>query len=74
MWFAFGDEEAIDAVGDGTWNKLFGTLGDSKDLHGSFDWRYNIGQDNSFCVDGKAKKYVITIDVVKMTYKIEAQN
>ena len=74
MWFAFGDEEAIDAVGEGTWNKLFGTQGDSKDLSGSFDWRYNIGQDNSFCVDGKAKKYIITINVVNMTYKIEAQN
>ena len=74
MWFAFGDEEAIDAVGNGTWNKLFGTQGASTDLQGSFDWRYNIGQDNSFCVDGKAKKYVITIDAVNMTYKIEAQN
>ena len=27
MWFAFGDDEAIDAVGEGVWNKLFGTRG-----------------------------------------------
>ena len=74
MWFAFGDDEAIEAVGDGTWNKLFGTLGDSKDLSGSYDWRSNIGADNSFCVDGEAKSYVITIDAAKMTYKIEAKN
>jgi hypothetical protein len=27
IWFAFGDKDAIDAVADGTWNKLFGTKG-----------------------------------------------
>ena len=42
MWFAFGDEEAIDAVADGTWNKLFGTKGESTDLSGSFDRRVTI--------------------------------
>ena len=74
MWFAFGDEEAIDAVGEGVWNKLFGTTGDSKDLKGSFDRRYNLDGDHSFCVDGTAKFYRVQINVMDMTYEITPLN
>jgi hypothetical protein len=70
MWFAFGDEEAIDAVGDNVWNKLFGTKGDSKDLSGSFDRRYNLDGDHSFCVDGSAKFYRFQVNMMTMTYEI----
>ena len=70
MWFAFGDKEAIDAVAAGDWNKLFGTKGESTDLSGSFDRRYNLGGDHSFCVDGKAKMYRFTINMAEMTYTI----
>ena len=74
MWFAFGDDEAIDAVGEGTWNKLFGTKGDSKDLKGSFDRRYNLDGDHSFCVDGSAKYYRFSVNMMDYTYEITPLN
>jgi hypothetical protein len=74
MWFAFGDDEAIDAVGEGVWNKLYGTKGDSKDLSGSFDRRYNLDGDHSFCVDGSAKLYRFSINMAEMTYEITPLN
>ena len=70
MWFAFGDDEAIDAVGNNTWNKLFGTTGASEDLKGSFDRRYNLDGDHSFHVDGSAKYYRLTVNMAEMTYEI----
>ena len=74
MWFAFGDDEAIDAVGNNTWNVLFGTKGASEDLEGSFDRRYNLDGDHSFHVDGKAKLYRFEVNMAEMTYKITAVN
>lgn len=70
MWFAFGDAEACEAVAKGDWSKLFGTKGDSKDLKGSFDRRFNLDGDHSICVDGKAKSYRISINMALMTYEI----
>jgi len=72
MWFAFGDEEAINAVAEGTWDKLFGTTGANGDFSGSFDRRYNLGSDNSFHVDGQAKMYRFTVNMAEMTYEIKA--
>ena len=74
MWFAFGDKDAIDAVAAGDWNQLFGTKGDSKDLNGSFDRRYNLGGDHSFCVDGTADFYRVEINLSTMTYEITPIN
>ena len=74
MWFAFGDDEAIDAVGDGVWNKLYGTTGASTDLSGSFDRRYNLDGDHSFCVDGSAKFYRFSVNMMTMTYEITPLN
>ncbi len=74
MWFAFGDDEAMDAVGAGDWNKLFGTKGDSKDLSGSFDRRYNLGGEHSFCVDGSAKYYKFSVNMMDYTYTITPIN
>ena len=74
MWFAFGDDEAIDAVGEGTWNKLFGTTGASEDLSGSFDRRYNLDGDHSFHVDGQASFYRFSVNMAEMTYEITPIN
>jgi len=61
-------------VAAGDWNQLFGTKGESTDLSGSFDRRYNLGGDHSFCVDGKAKMYRFTINMAEMTYEIKELN
>ena len=74
MWFAFGDAAAIDAVAAGTWNQLYGTKGDSKDLNGSFDRRYNLDGDHSFCVDGSAKFYNFTVNMMTLEYTITPLN
>ena len=74
MWFAFGDAEAITAVGEDTWNKLFGTTGASEDLSGSFDRRYNLDGDHSFHIDGQAKFYRFTVNMAEMTYTITPLN
>ena len=71
MWFAFGDDEALDAItNESNWTKLFGTKGNSDDLSGSFDTRENLGGDHSFNVDGAATYYKIVINVLDMTYEI----
>ena len=74
IWFAFGDADALDAIDAGDWNQLFGTKGESTDLSGSFDRRYNLGGDHSFCVDGKAKFYRFQINMTNMTYTITPLN
>ena len=74
LWFAFGDADALDAIDNGDWNQLFGTKGASEDLSGSFDRRYNLGGDHSFHVDGSAKFYRFTINVLDMTYTITPLN
>ena len=75
MWFAFGDDDALDAItNDNDWSKLFGTKGESKDLSGSFDYRYNLDGDHSFCVDGTAKYYQITVNMSTFEYEIKALN
>ena len=74
IWFAFGDADALDAIDAGDWNQLFGTKGESTDLSGSFDRRYNLGGDHSFCVDGTAKFYRFSINMSDMTYTITPLN
>ena len=74
IWFAFGDADALDAIDAGDWNQLFGTKGESTDLSGSFDRRYNLGGDHSFCVDGTAKFYRFQINMADMTYTITPLN
>ena len=70
MWFAFGDDEAIQGVAAGDWTKLFGTTGASEDLSGSFDRRYNLDGDHSLHIDGQAKFYRFTVNMAEMTYEI----
>lgn len=71
IWFAFGDDDAMDAVGAGDWTKLYGYKGDF-DMTGSFERRYIMGDgvENSFHVDGKAKFYRFQINALDMTYEI----
>lgn len=69
MWFAFGDADAITAVANGDWSQLFGYVGDEA-LSGSFDRRYNIGEDHSFHIDGAAKFYRFSVNMAEFTYEI----
>ena len=71
MWFAFGDKDAIDAIAnDGDWSKLFGTTGESENLSGNIERRYNLDGDHSFHIDGQAKFYRFQINMANMTYEI----
>lgn len=73
-WFAFGDADALDAIDAGDWTQLYGTTGASEDLSGSFDRRYNLGGDHSFHVDGSAKFYRFTVNMLENTYQITPLN
>lgn len=75
IWFAFGDDEACEAIGNNDWTKLYGYKGDF-DMSGSFDRRYNLGDgvENSFHVDGSAKFYRLTINMSDLTYEIAPLN
>lgn len=72
-WFAIGDDAALDAVAAGDWTQLLGTKGESEDLQGSMDFRYNLGGDHSFHVQN-AKKIRITLDMMEYKYTIEPVN
>jgi hypothetical protein len=70
-WFAFGDDEACEAIANDTWNKLFGTKGDSQDLKGTFDFRYNLDGDHSFCVKAGSGKFIrMKINMITFEYEI----
>ncbi len=74
-WFAFGDDEACEAIASDTWNKLFGTKGESSDTEGSFDFRYNLDGDHSFCVPAGSGKYIrFEVNMMDFTYKITPLN
>ena len=74
LWFAFGDADALNAIDSDDWSQLFGTTGESEDLKGSFDRRYNLGGDHSFHVDGSAKFYRFVINALDLTYEITPLN
>lgn len=72
-WFAIGDDEACDAIGGGDWSKLLGVKGESTDMTGSMDFRYNLGGDHSFCVPAGTGAFIqITINMMDYTYAISA--
>jgi len=72
-WFAIGDDAALDAIDGGDWTQLLGVKGESEDLTGTMDFRYNLGGDHSFHVQN-AKKIRITLDMMEYSYKIEPVN
>ena len=71
IWFAFGDAAALDAIDSGDWMQLYGYVGEMAE-QGSFDRRSNLGAENTFHVDGKAKYYRFTVNMNEMTYEIKA--
>ena len=74
-WFAIGDDEACDAIGQNDWSKLLGIVGgENKATTGSLDYRYNMGADNSFCVPAGSKKIKITIDMMEYTFSVQPVN
>lgn len=75
-WFAIGDDEACEAIGNGDWTKLFGIVGgNSEATSGRLDFRYNLGADNSFKVAaGTAKKIKVTINMMDYTFTVQAIN
>ena len=74
IFFAFGDEEAMEEMGRGNWRKLYGVKGESTNLSGSFGRRYYLDGDHPFCVDGKAKSYRFGVNMADMTYSITPLN
>ena len=76
MWFAIGDAAACDAIGNGDWNKLLGqTAGNGENgLTGTLAPRSKLSDDGSFKVDGKAKHYRISINMLNMTFEIAELN
>ena len=74
-WFAFGDDAACDGIANGDWSKLFGVVGgNSEATEGRFDYRYNLGADNSFKVAAGAMKIKVTIDMMDFTFTVKALN
>ena len=75
-WFAIGDDEACEAIGNDDWSKLLGIVGgDSESTSGRLDFRYNLGSDNSFKVAaGTAKKIKVTINMMDYTFTVQAIN
>ncbi len=74
LWFAFGDADALDAIDAGDWKQLYGATGAGEDLSGSFDRRYNLDGDHTFHVDGSAKFYRFTINMLTNEYTITPLN
>ena len=73
LWFAFGEAEALDATADGDWNQLFGYVGEQGPA-GSYERRSVMGAENTFHVDGTAKFYRFSINVLAKTYEITPLN
>ncbi len=74
-WFAIGDDQACDAIGNGDWTQLYGIVGgDNQAKEGKIARRSELGGDNSFCVPAGAKKIRVTIDMMEQTFKVEAVN
>ena len=74
-WFAIGDDEACDAVGNGDWSQLYGIVGgDNEAKEGKIERRSVLGADNSFKVPAGAKKIRVTLDMMEQTFKVEAVN
>ncbi len=69
-WFAIGDDEALEAIGNGDWSKLLGTTGASEDLSGMLKPRYELDGDHSLCVPAGPKFIKVEINMMDGTYKI----
>ncbi len=72
-WFSFGDASQIAATTAGDWNQLYGFVGEQTDK-GTFGRRADIGAENTFHVDGSAKFYRFTVNMLTMEYEITPIN
>ena len=74
-WFAIGDDEALDAIGNDDWSKLLGTtLGNGNNgTEGTLAPRSELSDDGSFMMPAsdEAIGYRITINMMEYTYTIE---
>lgn len=74
-WFAFGDDEACEAVGSGNWSKVLGTTGGNGNTSytGSLAPRSELSDDGSICMkaDDQAAAYKITLNMMDYSYTIE---
>ena len=68
-WFAFADDAALSAIDGGDWTKLLGTKGESEDLSGTMDFRYNLGGDHSFHVQNAKKIHHPQHDGVQLHHR-----
>lgn len=78
-WFAIGDDEACDAVGNNVWNLLYGskTGNGTNAIDGTteqLDRRVNLGADNTFKVPAGTQYVRVEINMMELTYKITALN
>lgn len=73
-WFAIGDDEALEAIGNGDWSKLLGTTGASEDLSGMLKPRYELDGDHSLCVPAGSKYIKVEINMMDGTYLITPMN
>ena len=73
LWFAFGEAEALDATDNGDWNQLYGYVGE-QGTTGSYDRRSALGGEFTFHLDGAAKFYRFSINVLTKTYEITPLN
>lgn len=74
-WFSFGDADALAAINSNDWKQLYGYVGQQEDK-GTFARRCDIegAPDNTFHVDGSAKFYRFTVNMMTMEYEITALN
>lgn len=74
-WFAIGDDEACDAIGNGDWSKLLGTTGGNGNTSytGTLAPRSELSDDGSICMkaDDQAAAYKITLNMMDYSYTIE---
>ena len=74
-WFSFGDASQIAATTAGDWKQLYGYVGEQTEK-GTFARRCDIegAPDNTFHVDGSAKFYRFTVNMLTMEYEITPIN
>ncbi len=70
MWFAFGDDEALDAIiNDNDWSKLYGPTVQYTP-QGEFARHCDMSQENNFCVPSGFESFTMDINMQEMTYMI----
>ena len=74
-WFAIGDDEACESIGNGDWSKLLGTTGGNGNTSytGYLAPRTELSDDGSICMkaDDQAVAYKITLNMMEYSYTIE---